>query len=445
MDPIYTVSSLTAHLQGTLEREYGSLWVEGEVSGLKAAPSGHAYFALKEGEQALLQCVCWRSQLTRLSLRLENGIQIVAHGRLAIYPPRGQYQLVVDAARFAGLGALQQRFEQLKRQLAAEGLFDAARKRPLPALPRRIGVVTSPQGAAIRDFLRVLERRFAQVHVMIVPSQVQGARAAAEIVAGISLLNRLGEVDVIVLTRGGGSIEDLWPFNEEIVARAIAASRIPVVSAVGHEVDFTSADFVADFRAATPTAAAEQLLPDKGELLDRIRIGQRRIVQRLHRQLDLLHERLLSLQLRLDRAGPRTRIGELRQTIGNQVARTIQALRGRIAHLRALLAPFERQIVWAQRTRVAKLRSDLCLLRERQERQGRAVLVQTGERLRALQQRLTVLAPEHVLRRGFAVCTTEDGRVVRRVADVCTGEHIEVGLADGRIGTTVNWVAESES
>src|SRR5256712_12757621 len=253
---VLTVSELNSLAQEILEETCPSIWVEGEISNLRRYPSGHTYFTLKD-EGAQIAAVLFRGASQSLPFRPEDGLKVLARGRISLYEARGTFQIIVDALEPAGLGALQLAFEQLKARLLAEGLFDAARKRPLPALPRRIGIVASPAGAALRDILKVLSRRFANLEIVLAPSRVQGEGASLEIVEAIRLLNRLGGVDVLILARGGGSLEDLWPFNEDRVARAIAASGIPVISAIGHEVDGTIADLLADLRAPTPSAAAE--------------------------------------------------------------------------------------------------------------------------------------------------------------------------------------------
>ena len=262
---IYSVAELSLEIRNLLERQFPDVWVTGEVSNLRAAGSGHLYFTLKD-ETAQLRAVCFRNQARYLKFKPQDGLAVIARGRLSVYEARGEYQLYVEFLEPAGLGALQLAFEQLKQKLAAEGLFDPARKKPLPMLPRVIGVVTSPTGAVIRDILRILHRRFRNINVLIYPVKVQGEGAAQEIAQGIEYFNRQAPVDVMIVARGGGSLEDLWAFNEEVVARAIAASKIPVISAVGHETDFTIADFVADLRAPTPSAAAELVVRRKQDL-----------------------------------------------------------------------------------------------------------------------------------------------------------------------------------
>ena len=278
---ILSVSQLSLLIEGTLESVFQSLWVSGEISEVTRPKSGHVYFTLRD-DTAQIRAVIWRSTASRLRFQLEEGQQVICHGDIDVYPPRGTYQLVVQQVEPQGLGALQLAFKQLQRRLEAEGLFDPARKRPLPPFPRRVGFVTSPTGAAIRDFLQVAARRFRGVEILVIPARVQGEGAAQEIARGIALANRLQPpLDVLVVGRGGGSPEDLWCFNEEIVVRAIFASQVPVVSAVGHEIDVTLADLVADVRALTPSEAAERVIPSADELTSRLAVLQRRIVSML--------------------------------------------------------------------------------------------------------------------------------------------------------------------
>ncbi|HXG04019.1 MAG TPA: exodeoxyribonuclease VII large subunit, partial [Candidatus Binatia bacterium] len=265
---VLTVTQLTEQLRRTVEERFPAVWVEGEISNFRLYGSGHAYFTLKD-EGAQLRAVMFRTRTRRLRFEPTDGLHVLAFGALEVYPQRGEYQLVVELLEPRGVGALQLAFEQLKQRLGAEGLFDAGRKRPLPRFPRRIGLVTSPDGAALRDMLRIIGRRFAGLSIVLAPCRVQGEGAAEEIAQGLADLNRLGGVDVIIVGRGGGSLEDLWAFNEEVVARAIAASKVPVISAVGHEVDVTIADFVADVRAPTPSAAAEMVAARRDELIER--------------------------------------------------------------------------------------------------------------------------------------------------------------------------------
>ena len=290
---VVTVSELTAEIRAALDARFHDVWVAGEISGVKVPASGHCYFTLKDGE-AQLRCVCYRQTLRYLKFKPRDGIQALARGRIDVYEARGEYQLLVEALEPRGVGALQLAFEELKKKLAAEGLFDPARKRPLPAFPRRVGIVTSPTGAAIRDMLQILERRFPGLHIRVYPALVQGEGAAGQVARGIEYFSASGWPDVVVVARGGGSLEDLWAFNEEVVVRAIAACRVPVVSAIGHETDFTLADFAADLRAPTPSAAAELIVPAREQVLGRIAVCENKLRQalryRLARAARRLHE-----------------------------------------------------------------------------------------------------------------------------------------------------------
>jgi len=295
---IFTVTEIVSGARAMLEKQYGDVWVAGEISGFKRHSSGHCYFTLKD-TNSVLPAAIFKGAAGQIKFDIENGLEVICHGRVSLYQRGGQYQIIVNYAEPKGVGALQLAFEQLKKKLAAEGLFDKARKRPIPFLPRKIGVVTSPTGAAVRDIIKVLTRRFPNVEILVVPARVQGEGSAAEVVRGIELLNEQGDVDVMIVGRGGGSIEDLWAFNEEVVARAIYQSEVPVISAVGHEVDFTIADFVADFRAPTPSAAAEHAVPVMGELLQLIGRGRRQLVINLQNMIKNRADRLGELKLRL--------------------------------------------------------------------------------------------------------------------------------------------------
>ncbi len=290
---VLTVSELTTLIKSTLEEAFPDVWVEGEIYNFRVPSSGHAYFTLKDNSSQI-KAVLFRSSARMLRFIPKDGLHVLCRGRITIYDYRGEYQLVVDYMEPKGVGALLIAFEQLKERLSAEGLFDESRKRPIPALPRKIGIATSPTGAAVRDILKVIDRRFANVEIVIAPATVQGERAAPEIVDAISELNNIKDIDVIILARGGGGIEDLWPFNEEIVARAIYNSRIPVISAVGHEIDYTIADFVADLRAPTPSAAAEMVIKSKEDIQRQIETLSSRLLYAQRNFLDRMRERLYS-------------------------------------------------------------------------------------------------------------------------------------------------------
>ncbi|MBI4082853.1 MAG: exodeoxyribonuclease VII large subunit [Candidatus Lambdaproteobacteria bacterium] len=436
-----TVAELTRHIRQLLEEQFQTVTVEGEVSNARRPGSGHLYFQLKD-ESAQIRCVMFRNAAQSLRFELEDGMQVRVRARLTVYEARGEYQLQVLTLDPQGTGALQIAFEQLKRRLEAEGLFARERKRALPYLPRRIGIVTSPTGAAVRDILHVLQRRFPGMPVLIHPARVQGEGAAEEVAEGIAVLNRLAaaqKIDVIIVGRGGGSIEDLWAFNEEVVARAIHASRVPIVSAVGHEVDFTIADFVADVRAPTPSAAAEIVVPPKAELLNTViafrgQLG-RRFAEGLKRRVERregLRARLGApesaiRQTRLRAADLRERLdaaGALRLARGHE--RLAQA-RGKLHALRPdRLTPMHRTAARSLHRRLGPaLRRHVARLRERLDAQAGL---------------LDSLSPLTVLKRGYGVVLDAAGRALTTIRGVAPGDALRVRLQDGTLDAEVNQV-----
>src|SRR5437867_82303 len=325
-ESVLSVSTLTRLIKESLEGEFPSVWVKGEVSGLKRADSGHLYFSLKEGKEAILDCLMWRSSAIQLPFEPRDGSEVEAFGGITVYEPRGKYQLLVKELRPAGLGALLLALEELKRRLQAAGLFDAARKRPLPRYPQRIGMVTSPMGAAVRDLVKVLRARWPAIAIVLAPTRVQGPGAAEEIAAAIRRFNRYGRVDLLIVGRGGGSLEDLWAFNEEIVVRAIAASEIPVISAVGHEVDWTLADLAADLRAATPSNAAEIAVRDHREIAHRVAILLAKLKSAILRGLAARRQRLQAMIEQYGFRRQRDALGFLQQRIDDLAGRLRTAL-----------------------------------------------------------------------------------------------------------------------
>ena len=418
---VLSVSQLTDQLRGVVEEKFPAVWVEGEISNFRLYTSGHAYFTLKD-ENAQLRAVLFRTRMCRLRFEPGDGQHVLAFGSLEVYAQRGEYQLVVELLEPRGLGALQLAFEQLKQRLGAEGLFDQARKRSLPRFPRKIGVATSPSGAAIRDILRVIGRRFAGLHIVIAPCRVQGDGAGEEIARAIADLNRLGDVDVIIAGRGGGSLEDLWAFNEEVVARAIAGSKIPVISAVGHEVDVTIADFAADLRAPTPSAAAELVVREKQAIVDGLDTLRRRLDRAVRRPLTDLERRVDDVRSRLDHAG--------------------RVAHDRVAHRIALLTA---------RLKAASPFNRLGVGRHRLDRvQGRlhgAVaghVVTARHRLVSIVGRLESLSPLAVLGRGYSLTRTPEGAVVRRAGDVRPGSRVDVLLSEGVLDCRVESTRERD-
>ncbi len=440
---IFSVTELTQTVRAVLQQEIGEVWVEGEVSNYRKQGSGHQYFTLKD-DQCQLSCVMFaRPGLWRKAVVLGEGMHVIARGQLTVYEARGQYQLNVQHVQVGGAGALQAKFEALKRRLDAEGLFDPARKRPLPPFPRAVGIVTSPTGAALRDMLNILERRAPWMRVVVSPVRVQGAGAAAEIAAAIRELNDfvrhgLPPVDVLVVARGGGSVEDLWEFNEEVVARAIVASEIPVVSAVGHEIDFTISDFAADLRAPTPSAAAELIAPDTAEL----QRGFERLRQRLQRsataEITRLRQHVVSLGRTALFQTPRARLDDAAQRLDN-AADTLRRC-SRAALDRA------RQRLRASETALREHRPDQQLLLRRQRlatldprlRQAYArSLTERRHRLAAAMEKLRLLSPETILSRGYAVVYREDGTLVRSASQVAAGDALTTRVADGTFESQV--------
>ncbi|HKW87237.1 MAG TPA: exodeoxyribonuclease VII large subunit [Candidatus Acidoferrales bacterium] len=485
---VWRVSELTLRIHDLLEGEFPDIWVEGEVSNLHAAQSGHLYFTLKDAK-AQIRCVCFRDEVRGLKFRPEDGLHITVRGAVSVYEPRGEYQIYVSHIEPVGLGALQLAFEQLKKRLEAEGLFDAERKKPLPALPRRIGIVTSPAGAAIRDILRVLRRRFPNLHVMLFPVKVQGEGAAAEIAGAIQFFNRAKSVDVVIVARGGGSLEDLWAFNEEIVARAIAASQIPILTGVGHETDTTIADFVADMRAPTPSAAAEIVVRTRQEFERHIEELSRQMAQRMrymilewrhelrnlaaHRAFRRPEDLLRRGRQRLDEMnaalaiGLRGRLELARQRTGVAAARIGSFdLRGRVVAMQLrverrrseLRGALERAVARKRRmyalaqVQIASLdlRARVGRLRRKLERDGSELaarmarqLTATRRKLEAATLRLEERSPFQLLERGYAIAYDANGRVLRSPEQVAIGDDVSVRLARGEIGASVRRKSQS--
>ncbi len=420
-DTVYTVSQLTEVVRLTLEAAFPRVYVEGEVSNFKRHTSGHVYFTLKD-ERAALRAVMWRSEARAVVFDLKDGLQVICRGRLSVYDARGDYQLYVDHCEPKGKGALQLAYEQLREKLRAEGLFDERRKRPLPLRPRTIGIVTSPTGAALRDILRVLARRFAKVRILIYPAKVQGEGAAEEIVAGLDVLGRRGDIDVIIAGRGGGSIEDLWAFNEEKVARAIVACPVPVISAVGHEVDFTIADFVADVRASTPSAAAEMVVKTESEFRERIEGLVQRLGQLTRLGLGDRRAEVADLSRHRIFENFRLRLRTLGQRVDELEMRAWKVLRGEKQTLSEKKAVVS---LWLEKVRSA----------------ARARIREDVARWKELTAALNSLSPMAVVKKGYAVVWKDGGlTLVRRVQDVAAGEAVIVSFYRGEFEAEVRHV-----
>ena len=432
-----TVTELNALIRGLLDREFSDIWVAGEISGAKLASSGHYYFTLKDAD-AQLRCVCFRSTARFLKFKPQDGAAVLARGRIDVYEARGEYQLQVETLEPQGHGALQFAFEQLKKKLAAEGLFEPSRKRPLPRYPARVGIVTSRQGAVISDLIQVLSRRFPGLHLRLYPAQVQGPGSIEEVCRGIQYFSRSAWAEVVIVARGGGSLEDLWTFNEEAVARAIAACAAPVVSAVGHETDFTIADFVADLRAPTPSAAAELVAPNREQVLEQIAALR-------HRAIQLMRYRLAMDWAHLRQHGVERADALLHRSIGRRLQRVDewqQRLRDR---LRAALESRTRTVQsLAARLRYYDPRPRLGRDRNRHEG-ARALLVQSMRlqltrrqaRLESLQGKLSQLSPLAILNRGYAIVTDGTGHILTRAAEAPAGSAIVVRLATGSLEAAV--------
>jgi exodeoxyribonuclease VII large subunit len=414
-----------------------ALWLEGELSNVKHYPSGHWYFTVKD-DNAQVSCTLWKTKAARARVAPRDGLRVLIYGKAGVYATRGSFQFNVDYLEDAGEGALQRRFEALKAALAAEGLFATEVKRPLPALPKRIGLITSPAGAAIRDILHILKRRFPSIPVLLYPVAVQGAGAAADIAAALALASERAEVDVIILARGGGSLEDLWSFNEEIVARAIRASRIPVVAGIGHETDTTIADFAADVRAPTPSGAAELVVPDQAEWRRLLDHHGRRLAAVAQRIIRFHRDRIGYLNQRLNQAHPRHRLQERQQRLDELDARLSSALQRQMHRAVTRTQWLAGRLAQVHPGRRLAERS--ALLRDRSERLARSVtaLVRTHRRrFESVVRTLQAVSPLATLDRGYAIVTTLDGRVVHRANDLQTGDTIQARLAKGQLRAVI--------
>ncbi|MEX1128355.1 MAG: exodeoxyribonuclease VII large subunit [Vicinamibacterales bacterium] len=435
---VLTVSQLNASIRGLLEGHLADVWVEGELSNCKVWNTGHMYFTLKDGASQV-RGVMFRMALRYLRFKPADGLRVIARGQISCYEPKGEYQIICEHMEPHGLGALQLAFDQLKKKLHAEGLFDPGRKRPLPALPRKIGIVTSLEGAAIRDILKVLRRRHPNAHVVIRPARVQGEGAAADIARGLQALGRVAGVDVIIVGRGGGSAEDLWAFNEEVVARAIARSPVPVISAVGHEVDVTIADFVADLRAPTPSAAAELVVAAKDDFCNRID----RLQQRLHAAARHgIQQRRAAVQTLAGRRALAGWHGQLALRGRHAAELTHQLTRAVLARLarqgRAYRDLRQRLEAHDLRRRFAASRGRLTTADERLRAAAVRGRERADSRFRVLAGRLNTLSPLAVLARGYAVCWNADRTaIIRSAASVGGGERVRVTLHEGELACDV--------
>lgn len=446
-DAVYSVSQLNRLAKMLLEDHFPAVLVEGEISNFACPASGHWYLTLKDA-QAQVRCAMFRNRNMFVRMKPKDGQRVLVKGRLSLYEGRGDYQLILDQMEETGAGALRRAFEQLQAKLAAEGLFDAARKRPLPALPQHLAVITSPSGAAIHDVLSVLKRRFPALPVTIVPVPVQGQQAAADIIAALQLVNQrrgcLADIDVILLTRGGGSLEDLWCFNDEALARAIHASALPVVSAVGHEVDFTIADFVADVRAPTPSAAAELLSPHQDAWRQRLQGLAGRLAFLWQQRLTNLRQQVLRLGKRLQHPGRRLqeqaqRLDELELRLRRAMQHQLQHQRSRVTLLR------QRVATHAPDRQLALLRQTLDSYDQRLQRALHNHLRNQRNRLEARAHALHTVSPLATLGRGYSITTMPDGSILRTCGQAVPGATIRTHLARGSIDSIVQAVMPDDT
>lgn len=479
---VYTVSELTRTVRGVLETEFDSVWVEGEISNLRIPASKHAYFVLKD-EKSQVRCVMFRNARARLKYEPEDGDQVILFGRFTVYDARGEYQIIVETLEPVGLGALQKAFEQLKEKLSQEGLFDEERKKAIPEFPWKVGVITSATGAAVRDILNVIRRRNPKVSVLINPVKVQGEGSAEEIATAIEEMNRLEDVDVLIVGRGGGSIEDLWAFNEEVVARAIAASKIPVVSAVGHEIDFTIADFVADLRAPTPSAAAELTVPvlkdivgqltyltrqsfvltqrpiadlkthlrrliDRRFFRDPLNIlaptAQRvddlnlRLVRGLSQGVSLQKQRLINRMEQLLQASPKRAIRSGEERLGNLNLRLVRGLsQGIVLQNHRLRNLVERLVQASPKKAIRRLEDKRASLHHRMIEKIRSHVRLEKNRFQGVVNNLNALSPLTILDRGYSICTL-NGNAVKSSRETKPGDSVQVRLSKGRLDCIVD-------
>lgn len=437
---VFTVTRLNSAVRMILEQDLGLVWLTGELSNLAMPSSGHWYFSLKDlGAQ--VRCAMFKGNNRRVAFRPQDGMQVLVQARVSLYEPRGDYQLIIESMQPAGDGVLALRFEELKRRLGAEGLFDEGRKRLLPREPRAVGLVTSATGAALHDMLTVLKRRAPDLPIFIYPTQVQGSAAIGQIVAAIALANRRAEVDVLIVGRGGGSLEDLWCFNEEVVARAIANSAIPVISAVGHEVDVTISDFAADLRAPTPSAAAELVAPDQSARAQRLAHLWQRLVQAMNRHQTAARHGFVLLQKRLDHQDPKRRLEQQSQRLDELSARLQQLLNQRLHQGERRLANLELRLqaksperllaIGRRRHQLAEERLH-ALIAKRQD--------QASHRLAMLTARLDGVSPLATLGRGYSITRTQSGDVINRAAQVNAGQTLVTTLAEGHLQVRVEEV-----
>ncbi len=448
---VFSVSEITKCIKNTLEDTFGYVWIEGEISGARQYGSGHTYFSLKDAGAQISAVLFAGAARTAGNVAIKDGQLVRVYGRMTVYEAHGGYQIVVAKIQLAGVGELMARFEELKRRLAAEGLFDEERKRPLPGFPRRIGIVTSRDGAAIRDVLSTLDRRFPDLHIVIAPTRVQGAGAEKEIAAAIDLLNAWGgparpadspcpPLDVLIVTRGGGSLEDLWCFNEEVVARAVARSRIPVISAVGHEIDFSLSDFAADKRAATPTAAAEIVIRPKADFTGAIENCETRMANAMRKSVALLRGRVDAARVNRVFSEPGHAVESLAQRVDMLEARLRTSLDNRVNALHRRLDAASSRITTRQAAQIPAIRASVMALDTRMRQAANAAREKAARRLTGAAVHLQAINPLAVLDRGYSLTRLEDGTLLADPAQAAPGARIVTRLAKGEVKSIVDGV-----
>ena len=440
---IYTVTALTAEIKSLLEEGFDLVWLEGEISNFASPSSGHYYMSLKD-ENAQIRAIMFKMQAHYLKFIPEDGMKVIARGRISVYEPRGEYQLILDYLEPLGVGALAAAFEQVKKKLSVEGVFDEEQKRPIPFLPRRIAVVTSPTGAAIRDFLRISYRRMPNLDVTVVPARVQGDEAAGDIVEALDIVNRELDVDVIVLTRGGGSLEDLWPFNQEEVAYAIRRSLIPVVSAVGHEVDLTIADLAADLRAPTPSGAAELVVREKETLERDLRSLSSRLEIALHGIVDRIRDRVKNLSSRM--RDPRRHLADTWLRLDEIYNRLVRTGGGCISENLRRLEALNETLILNSPTRAITMLSQEWAFHNRSLTHAFALYLDRKKRdIHSMRDRLGSLNPLSILKRGYSITRkVPEMNIIKDSAQVKTGDEIKTILARGTIGSLVKKTDQGE-
>lgn len=427
----FSVAELNRRVKDLLEVHLPLIWVEGEISNYAAPSSGHWYFTLKD-ERAQVKCAMFKGRNQQVKFRPKAGDKVLLRARVSLYEGRGDYQLIAEHMEESGFGLLQQRFEALKAQLLAEGLFEESQKRLAPAIPNHIAVITSPTGAAVRDVLSVLKRRFPSIPVTVIPTPVQGDDAPGKLIEAIDLAERTGEFDVLLLCRGGGSIEDLWAFNNEALARRIHACSLPVVSAVGHEVDFTIADFVADLRAPTPSAAAELLSPSKDDLQQILQQFSKQLRQRLTQKLGSLQQRVAHLRARLTHPGER--LNTKSQQLDQLEIRLTQAITSVLQRKRSTSNHLQQRVLQQHPTRLLELhQKNLDTLSKQLQKAVQLKLDRSATRLQQSVALLDIASPLATLKRGYSITTLDNGSVVRRPSDVTTGDELTIKVAEGEV------------